>query len=325
MTTSDSITVTEADLLKFAPKAKREYLTAILGKLSVLQRAGVLESSHRWCHFMGQVGHETDGLTIIRESLHYTTAKRIKEVWPARFKDWKDEDIQKKLCKNPVALGDAVYGGRMGNKVPGDGCAYRGGGFLQTTGRDAVVEYAGNLGLDPTPALLDDLPMTLEFAVIEWAQSGCNEHADENDLLAVSKAINTGAATSGVRPVGMDGRKEWFARAWAVWGDKGKADKPAKKPVDAKKIVTISTGGALAVTETAKALKDVAAGGVPSVPDVATKSLENATAWKAIGKSVYGLGIEVASLPWGFLAVAGVAASVLAFLKLKERGNVQAD
>lgn len=65
--------------------------------------------------------------------------------------------------------------------------------------------------------------------------------------------------------------------------------------------------------------------GLPSVPDVATKSIENATAWKAIGKSVYGLGLEVASLPWAFLAVAGVAGAVLAFLKLRERGNVQAD
>lgn len=293
------VTVTEADLKRFAPRAKREYLTAILGNLSHLRSAGVLESELRWCHFMAQCGHETDGFTIIRESLHYKSVARIREVWPARFKSWSDERMAP-LVGNPVALGDAVYGGRMGNRATVDGCAYRGGGPLQTTGAAAVAEYAGRLGLDPVPALLDDVNITLQFACLEWQAAGCSEHADENDIVKVSKAINTGSATGGVAPVGLDGRREWFAKAWGIWGDKGKADKPAKKPMSIRD--TLVKVGAPVV-----AAGELVRQGVPAVPEVATKSLEHAGAWKKIGQGFWGVGAELASLPWKILAVAGVA------------------
>lgn len=229
------VTVTADDIKKFAPYAKREYITAILANLSHLRSSGVLENEMRWCHFIGQCAHETDGFTILRESLNYKSVKRIRAVWPARFKSWSDDQL-KPLVNNPQSLGDAVYGGRMGNRAKGDGYAYRGGGVLQTTGSAAVAEYAGSLGLDPIPALLDDVNITLQFACLEWSQAGCSSHADENDIVKVSKAINTGSATGGVAPVGLDGRKEWFAKAWAIWGDKGKADKPVPKPTTADKV-----------------------------------------------------------------------------------------
>lgn len=217
--------ITEADLKKFTPKANKEYVAALLDGMDELREAGILESPYRLCHFMAQVAHETGGFTIIRESLHYTSTKRIREVWPARFRNKPDDEL-KPLVKNGIALGDAVYMGRMGNSMPGDGYAYRGGGFLQTTGKEAVESYAKALGLKPSPALLDDIGVTLRFACLEWKESNCCEYADENDLTKVSKAINVGSATSNVKPVGIADRQAWFAKAWAVWGEKGKADKP---------------------------------------------------------------------------------------------------
>ena len=134
------ITITAADLKKFAPRAHPDYVAALLGSLDLLRSTGILETELRLCHFMGQVGAETGGLTVIRESLMYMTAKRLREVWPARFRAKTDEELAP-LIKNPVRLGDAVYGGRMGNNIGGDGYAFRGGGFLQTTGRAAVTRY----------------------------------------------------------------------------------------------------------------------------------------------------------------------------------------
>lgn len=255
--------ITEADLKKFTPKANKEYVAALLDGMDDLREAGILESPYRLCHFMAQVAHETGGFTIIRESLHYTSTKRIREVWPARFRNKSDAEL-KPLVKNGIALGDAVYMGRMGNAMPGDGYAYRGGGFLQTTGRSAVERYAKCLGVTPSPMLLDDVSMTLKFACLEWKESNCCEYADENDLTKVSKAINVGSASSNVKPVGIADRQAWFAKAWAVWGEKGKADKPilsddvkaATRDVLVKAgggAAVVGTGGTVAVKSTSEA------------------------------------------------------------------------
>lgn len=312
---ADIIEITEADIRKFAPKARAEYVTTLLGKLSLLRQAGILDSHLRWCHFIAQCGHETGGFVVTRESLNYTSVKRIREVWPPRFRSWSDADMSR-LVRNPEALGDAVYGGRMGNRPKGDGHAFRGGYWLQSTGRDAVVKYAGALGLDPRPELLDDVAVTLEFAVLEWQQSRCCEYADENDIVAVSKAINVGSSASNVVPVNMDDRKAWFAKAWAIWGDKGKADR-ASPAVTTKEMVAkwlpIGGAGAIGVNEIAGVVKQ----GIPAVPEVATKSIEAAKQWKGVGTSAWELGAESFRLAsslgrvWPYLAVAGIAGGVL--------------
>lgn len=221
--------ITRADLKRFAPKARAEYVDALMGGLELLREAGILESEHRLCHFMAQVGHETGGLTIIRESMKYTP-KRMREVWPSRFRN-KPEAELRAICSDPVRMSDAVYGGRMGNRRgTADGFDFRGAGWIQTTGRHAFEKYAGKLELPADDASLaryaGDLGILLKFAALEWKASGCNEWSDENDLTKVCKAINTGSATSSVKPVGMSDRQRWFAKAWGIWGDKGMPDVP---------------------------------------------------------------------------------------------------
>lgn len=307
------ITITEADIKKLAPKAKPEYLAALKAGMGEIEAAGLLDSELRWCHFIAQCAHETGGFTIIRESLTYTSVKRIREVWPARFRAKPDEELQK-LVRDPIALGDAVYMGRMGNDKPGDGFAYRGGGWMQTTGRSALCRYADECGLEPSGDLLDDCSVTLRFALIEWERSGCQALADANDLLGVSRVINVGSATTGVTPVGLDGRKEWFAKAWAIWGDKGKADKPAKKPMTVREALLKVGAPVVVVGELAKQ-------GVPAVPEIATKSIEHVGAWRGIGKSLWGFGSELALVPWWMIAGGLSALGVLAFLKIRERNE----
>lgn len=280
---TDYVTITEADLKKFAPKARKEYIHAILNNLYQLRTAGILDNEHRVCHFLGQCGHETDGFTILRESLHYTSAKRLREVWPSRFRNKTDVELAP-LLRNGPKLGDVVYGNRMGNTQPGDGYDYRGGGFLQPTGKGPVEKYAKSLGLTPSPHLLDDVSTTLAFACLEWQQAKCNEYADENDLTKVSKAINTGSALGNVKPVGMNGRQEWFARAWSIWGHEGKPDKPAKVfslAEIATKVGLPVAGGTAGVTQI-----------VPAIPPQFTDALTNLGAWKSFAAQLGSVSTE---------------------------------
>ena len=286
----DHLTITAEDLKKFAPKAKPEYVTALLGGIYQLRTAGILENERRLCHFMAQCGHETGGFTIVRESLHYTKAERLRTVWPSRFRSKTNAELAP-LLKDGRKLGDAVYLGRMGNTQSGDGWEFRGGGFLQTTGRGAVTSYCTRLGLDPSSSLLDDPTITLQFACLEWADSQCNTWADENDLTKVCKAINTGSAQSGIKPVDMTSRQEWFAKAWSIWGGKGKPDAPAEPPPTTAKILATSSTPAA-----------VGAGGLAlaqSPPDLSALA-----AWKTAAMDAGGM-IEWATSNWKLSAAAG--------------------
>ena len=240
-----TLTVTASELKRFAPKAKPVYVETLLENLDVLRAAGILENNFRLAHFFAQVGAETGGLTILRESMAYRTPARLRAVWPSRFGK-KSDAFLLELIADPVKLADSVYGGRMGNrKGTSDGYDYRGGGYIQTTGRYAVEKYCKALSLDPQASYLDNPLMTLRFACIEWEESGCNAWADQNDILKVSKAINTGSATSNVMPVGLPDRKAWLAQALKVFAQSKHLAEVADVQADKLDSRTIAAGGLL--------------------------------------------------------------------------------
>ena len=212
--------ITREQLYRFAPHADPKYVAAILGGETALRDAGVLDEPLTLAHFLAQCGAETDGFRIVRESLTYTSVSRVREVWPARARKCSNEFIKLNLIRNPIALGDWAYGGREGNrKGTKDGFNFRGGGPLQTTHANAVKAYCKALNIPARDDILDDIPTTLLFACSEWKSSNCGKYAKQNNILAVSKIINTGSATSGVMPNGLADRKAWFKKAWGVWGD----------------------------------------------------------------------------------------------------------
>lgn len=106
--------------------------------------------------------HETGGAMVPRvENLTYTTAARIKAVWPSRFPT---EAAAAPYVRNPQALANKVYGGRLGNTLPNDGWDFRGMGLVQATGRDnarRATERLRSIGyltadqdLEKTPTLM---------------------------------------------------------------------------------------------------------------------------------------------------------------------------
>ncbi|TPE53086.1 hypothetical protein [Amaricoccus solimangrovi] len=78
-----------------------------------------------------------------RENLYYTSAERIRAVWPARFKSDRDATP---FVRNPRALANRVYSGRLGNG-PADGYTFLGRGLVQLTGRGNYARAGRELGL----------------------------------------------------------------------------------------------------------------------------------------------------------------------------------
>lgn len=107
--------------------------------------------------------HETGArMTPIEENLVYTSAASIRRVWPSRFAT---DESAAPFVRQPQALANEVYNGRMGNREGSDdGWTYRGRGYVQITGRDnyrragtslAVdLEGAPDRALEPTIAML---------------------------------------------------------------------------------------------------------------------------------------------------------------------------
>ena len=106
--------------------------------------------------------HETaTTMQPIIENLTYSSAERIKAVWPSRFNSLAEA---KTYVKRPEALANKIYGGRsdLGNTKAGDGYLFRGRGFVQITGRRNYTAFGKRLGIDL--AGKPDLALTLEYA-----------------------------------------------------------------------------------------------------------------------------------------------------------------
>lgn len=117
--------------------------------------------------FLGQIIHESAGLTRMGENLAYSTPERLMAVWPSRF-----PTVASALpfVNNPRALANNVYGRRMGNVAPDDGWRFRGRSPIQITGRDNYEKVGRLIGQDLTimPELLEQPFFALEACIAWW-------------------------------------------------------------------------------------------------------------------------------------------------------------
>jgi len=217
---------TEADIRRFAPRAQTFYVQALLDGKAQFKAAGIV-TPLRWCHFMAQCFHETGEFTIVRENTRWS-AKQMCNLWPTRFKA-ADPVFQTRyaLCRGDereYKLAEMAYGASarpdLGNCEEGDGWNYRGGGFLQGTGRNWYREVGQAIGhdLENSPDLIENPAISLQATLWYWTRYKINALADANNLRGVGNQINRGNPYSKYEPIHAKERKAAFDRAWAIWG-----------------------------------------------------------------------------------------------------------
>jgi putative chitinase len=175
-----------AQALHMTPQKAEEWIDAINQTFEYFD----ISTPEQQASFLGQCGHESNGFTALVENLNYK-AESLCKVWPKRFPSL---DAAQPYNRNPEAIANHVYAGRMGNgdESSGDGFKYRGRGLIQLTGRSNYKACGEALGVDleENPELVE----TPQFAALSagwfWSTHGLNNIA--SDILAVTKKINGG-------------------------------------------------------------------------------------------------------------------------------------
>lgn len=209
MSTAKTILTVE-QLKKIYPSAN----VAFVDVINSIAPKYEITTTKRMAMFLAQVLHESGGFNKLRESLAYTP-QRLAQVFPNRFKTV----AQAKLVtdKGQVAIGDSIYGGRMGNgKDNGDGYKYRGGGLLHTTGKDNYTIVSKNMNASGVKIDLVSRPedivkpeIAVESAMIFWRDNKLNALADKDMITEATKVVNGGTN-------GLAERKALYSKAIAV-------------------------------------------------------------------------------------------------------------
>lgn len=189
-----------AQALHMTPAKAEEWIDAINQTFEYFD----ISTPEQQASFLGQCGHESNGFTALVENLNYK-AESLCKVWPKRFPTL---DAAQPYNRNPEAIANHVYAGRMGNadEDSGDGFRYRGRGLIQLTGRANYKACGEALGVDleANPEAVE----TPQFAALSagwfWSTHGLNNIA--SDIMAVTKKINGGT-------LGLDDRVARTERA----------------------------------------------------------------------------------------------------------------
>lgn len=201
--------LTPALIKRFAPGARADIVAGLVAGWPKIHAAGIV-TPLRLQHFMTVTATETGGLRLLEENLSYT-AERLCQVWPRRFKSL---EAARPFARNPAALAEKVYGGRLGNTQPGDGWRFRGRSLIHTTGR-ANYEAAGVAG---DPDAIGRMPGALDAALAYWTANNLNAVADRGpDPLRMRRAVNLGNPASKAMPVGLDHARTYMAKAIALF------------------------------------------------------------------------------------------------------------
>lgn len=205
ISTGDAI-VYASQIYAVAPRALPAVVDALVHKSSQYFIRFRVDRPRRLAHWLGQMAHESAGLTGLEENLNYSAA-RLRAVFPSRV----TATQAAKLARNPQAIANHVYGGRMGNTAADDGWRYRGRGLIHLTGRDNYRVYGGQIGigLEANPDLAADPEIAIAVACAYWQHRGCNAAADDDDVERVTRIINGGVN-------GLSDRVRLTARAWAA-------------------------------------------------------------------------------------------------------------
>jgi len=200
-----------------APRLSPSAITGWADALRAPMQASGIVTARRIAMFVGQIAEESAGLAMLAEDLEYVTAARICAVWPSQFPT---EAEARPYVRNPKALANRVYAGRLGNgdEASGDGWRFRGAGAIQITGRAAYARLGASVHvpLDELAAWLQTPRGAAVSACWYWSlpshHPALNALADRWDIESVTRAINGGAE-------GLEKRGELCAQALSALGE----------------------------------------------------------------------------------------------------------
>ena len=152
-------------------------------------------SNERAAHLMGQASHESGHWRHTRENLNYS-AESMMRVWPSRFPDLASCEG---YSRNPTALANKVYGGRMGNDAnTNEGALFSGKGYLMITGKNNYRAFSSDMGLLEIMTDPDLVAEDYAFDTAMWffnknklfdiADDGVNDET----ILKITRRVNGG-------------------------------------------------------------------------------------------------------------------------------------
>lgn len=199
--------ITIGQLSQIFPQTPRSTLNELIEPLNkTLVKIG-LNSPVEIAAFLAQVGHESGEFRFVSENLNYSAAG-LRATFRKYFAT---QTLAEAYARQPQRIANRVYANRMGNgpEASGDGWLYRGGGYLQITGKRNYTALAKWLGktVPETISYVRTTAGAIESAAWFWLENGLK--ALSNDMEALTRRINGGVN-------GLAHRLELYNRAVAV-------------------------------------------------------------------------------------------------------------
>jgi putative chitinase len=163
--------------------------------------------------FLAQVSVESSGFLRTEENLHYSSAARLRLIFPRAFPT---EKSAAGYVGQPARIASFVYANKIGNGDigSGDGWRYRGRGLIQITGKANYAECMNDLygEADVSPDRLLEPDGASRSAAWFWWRNRCGEVLGSKGFDAVTRVIN------GPGMAGADERRAAFERAKRAMG-----------------------------------------------------------------------------------------------------------
>lgn len=161
--------------------------------LKELQEKGITDPTQQ-ANILANLQAESN-FTPKSENLNYSASTLMRLFGPGsgnKVRVRSMEEAQAIVDQGPEAVGNLIYGGRMGN-AGDEGYKYRGRGLVQLTGKDNYADMSKKLGLDlvNNPELANDPAIAAKIQAQYYADR--QNKFDYNDVNQVSKATGHAA------------------------------------------------------------------------------------------------------------------------------------
>lgn len=213
--------ITQQQLLQIFPNAGSQ-AGVFVPHLNTAMSQFKIVGSMRASAFLAQIGHESGQLRQVLEGLSYR-AERIIAMGNAAKPGTRWRSLVPRaaeLAGSSARMGNALYGGRLGNgpEASGDGFAFRGRGLIQITGRTNYLACSlalfGDDRLVRNPELLEQPQYAAQSAAWFWSINALNALADAGDIRNIGSVINFGQ--TGQVPNGTADREALYCVALKV-------------------------------------------------------------------------------------------------------------